>query len=373
MNIRKYFPLGKAYGKAFCNRETETQKLVGNIQSGKHTVLVAPRRYGKSSLCEKALDICQLPTSVVDFHLAVSEKNIERFILKGVVDLIGKSISQVDKMTALIKKTVKNLKPRFEITTGPLSLSFDVSDESTAAENISEALLLLEKLLQEKNKTAVLLFDEFQEVGKITNGKGAEGAIRHVAQETQNLALIFSGSNPHLINNMFENESRPLYKLCKKLPLHRISAEHYKKHLNYAAKQQWSQQLSDETFTEIISLTERHPYYMNALCDEIWAESQKIPSTEMVKACWQIVIESDKSHLIKDFLRLSDNQRKALIHISTYGGKELFSSKSIKSMDIPSGSLMRAVSTLLENDFIEQANGKYHLIIPIYRNLLTLN
>lgn len=52
MNLRHRFPLGKAYGEAFYNHLNETKKLVGNIESGKHTFLVAPRRYGKSSLCQ---------------------------------------------------------------------------------------------------------------------------------------------------------------------------------------------------------------------------------------------------------------------------------------------------------------------------------
>ena len=56
MRPRDFFPLGKAYGEAFCNREKEAEKLLGNIQNGKHTFLVAPRRYGKSSLCEKVLE-----------------------------------------------------------------------------------------------------------------------------------------------------------------------------------------------------------------------------------------------------------------------------------------------------------------------------
>ena len=55
MKAREYFPLGKAYGEAFCNRTEESRQLLGNIQHAKHTFLVAPRRYGKSSLCENAI------------------------------------------------------------------------------------------------------------------------------------------------------------------------------------------------------------------------------------------------------------------------------------------------------------------------------
>ena len=95
----------------------------------------------------------------VDFHLAVTEKDAARLIIKGIMELIGSSISQIDKLTAIIKDTVKHLKPKFDISAGPFSLELEVGNESSPAENVADALLLLEKLLQERDKQAVLLFD----------------------------------------------------------------------------------------------------------------------------------------------------------------------------------------------------------------------
>ena len=44
MRKRDYFPLGIAFGKAFCNRKEETGLLLNNITNGKHTLLMARRR-----------------------------------------------------------------------------------------------------------------------------------------------------------------------------------------------------------------------------------------------------------------------------------------------------------------------------------------
>lgn len=370
MRPRDFFPLGKAYGEAFCNREKEAEKLLGNIQNGKHTFLVAPRRYGKSSLCEKVLEKSVLPWVKVDFHMAISESDIENFIIRGVSELIGKSISQVDKLTAVIKTAVKKLKPKFDISAGPLRLELEISSGSSPAENIAEAILLLDHLLLEKNKQAVIHFDEFQEVGEITKGRGIEGAIRHAAQETRNLAIIFSGSNPHLIRNMFENERRPLYKLCKKLSVPRISIEHYKQHLNKASLAMWRKPLPEDCFECIMQLTERHPYYVNALCDEIWSEIKTLPAVSNIENCWEYVIESERSDLIKDFLNLSDNQRKVLIHLANFGGENIFSNSSSKQMDITTSSLPSAIEALIEKDFIEKIDAHYTLVVPVYKSLL---
>ncbi len=373
MRPRQYFPLGKAYGKAFCNRVDETNKLMGNIKSGKHTFLVAPRRYGKSSLCEKVIELADVPWSKLDFHLAINEKGVERSIINGITELIGKSIGSVEKLTTLIKKYAKKLKPKLNIATKIFSLELELSDDSTPGENIAEAMLILEKLLCERNKQAVIILDEFQEIGTMKEGKGIEGAIRHAAQEMSQLSLIFSGSNPHLLRAMFEDERRPLYKLCRKLILDRISEEHYKQHLNKAAKMMWDTELSDQTFERIMLLTERHPYYINYLCDELWSENTKIPSITSVNHAWNKVIEEERSDLLKDFSSLSENQKKIMVYLSNYGGENLYSDDAAKKMDMPASSISRAVSTLIEKDYIEKTKTGYRLIVPAFKMLLIKN
>lgn len=44
------FKLAIAHGPNFCNRTAEKKLLCHNMRSGIHTVVYAPRRYGKSSL-----------------------------------------------------------------------------------------------------------------------------------------------------------------------------------------------------------------------------------------------------------------------------------------------------------------------------------
>lgn len=369
MNARHFFPLGKAYGKAFCNRVEETKKLMGNIEGGKHTFLVAPRRYGKSSLCEHAFEQSTFAWSKIDFHLTVTEKDAERVIINGVTDLIGKSVGSVEKLVNVIKKYAKTLKPKLVVGTKNLRLELSLSEDTNPTDSVAEAILILESLLRERGKQAVLLLDEFQEIGTMERGKGIEGAIRHAAQETQNLSLIFSGSNPNLLKIMFEDERRPLYKLCRKLVLDRIEKDDYKKHLNKASKIMWGTELDENVFEHIMLFSERHPYYVNYLCDELWSNNI-LPTAEKIKASWDAVIEEERSDLLKDFFSLADNQRRLMIYIANNGGENLYSHEASKKMGIPVGSITRALSSLIEKDYIEKTEEKYRLIVPAYNTLL---
>lgn len=364
--------MGKAYGEAFCNRTEETKALIGNIENGKHTFLVAPRRYGKSSLCERAFEKINMPWAIIDFHLSLREKDAERAILKGVTTLINESVGSVEKIMRFIKLQAKRLQPKFTVAYDDFKVEFAVATDnsSSPAENVVEALLILEKILRQKKKRAALLMDEFQEISKMDNGRSLEGAIRHAAQEMQHLSIVFSGSNPHLLKAMFEDERRPLYKLCRKLHLNRIEASHYQAHLNKISKKIWNMSIDPLLFDKIISLTERHPYYINYLCDTLFSDNEKAPKAVDADKAWIKVIEEEKSDLLKDFFSLTHNQRAIMRHIATHGGASLFSSASSKTMDISVNSISRAIESLLEQDYIEKNEDQYRLIIPAYKNLL---
>jgi DNA-binding MarR family transcriptional regulator len=214
------------------------------------------------------------------------------------------------------------------------------------------------------------LLDEFQEIGVIGNGRGIEGAIRHAAQETQNLSLIFSGSNPHLLKTMFEDERRPLHKLCRKLTLDRIQEDHYKKHLSKAFKPLWKEELNLALFEKIMELTERHPYYINYLCDELCSQYDALPTPKDIEKYWELVVEEERSDLIKDFSSLSDNQRTLMIYIANNGGKNLLSNDVSQKTMVPSSSISRALSALIEKDYIKKSEHNYRLIVPLYNQLL---
>ncbi len=371
MRKRDYFPLGIAFGKAFCNRTEETRILLNNITNGKHTLLMATRRYGKSSLALHAITLSKLPYVETDFYMASTEKVIEGYILNSVVDLIGKALGSVDKLINSIKKYVRNLKPKLEIGGKYLKLELVPTAESDPATNVKEALLLLERLLAENNKQAVLLMDEFQNVGVIAKGTGIEAAIRHVAQKTKYLTIVFSGSNRKLLQTMFEDENRPLYKLCWKLTLSRISASHYQSHLQKAAQEAWKEDLNPSVINKIFQLTERHPYYLNKLCDKLWMHCEKLPTISNADLLWLDILEEEKSDAIKEISALTAGQKKVLGQVAEENVTQLTDKATMITLEMASSSIVRALEGLEEKDIIEKLESSYKVINPVIRFYVT--
>lgn len=366
MNNRKYFPLGKAYGEAFCNRVQETTWLVDNLLAIKHSLLIAPRRYGKSSLVERAIVQAKLPHVTANFHLCTTEQEVSDLITDSVAKAIGNILGPLEKMISSIKKYVTNLSPQLSIGSDTMRLQLSPKNQVNRSIVIFESLLLLDKLLHEKNKYAVLFFDEFQEIARIPHASNIEGAIRTAAQEMQNVTIIFSGSIRSLLLSMFDEENKPLYKLCRKLKLIRISVADYEKHLNKAAQRTWKKPFSEEAFMEIMNVTHRHPYYVNYLCDTLWQINKKLPTKANVISAWQQVVEEEWSDTLKEISLLSLAQRKVLKYIANQKAKNLTSHENSQALMVPPSTVTSALESLIERDYIEKdADGSYEIINPL--------
>lgn len=364
-----FFPLGIAQGEAFCNRTHETEWLINNFKNGKHSLLISPRRYGKTSLAYKAINISGWHNAQIDFAMATSEQKIESYFTQGITSLISKILGPVDKTINLIKKYVGAAIPKIALKGGAVSLELEFPAGRDPAPNIVESLSLLENLLVANNTKAIILCDEFQMVGVIAKGKGVEAAIRSVLQKTQNLAMIFSGSNRRLLQNMFDDSTRPFYKLCKKLTLERINYEDYFTQINKAAFAKWNKPIPPDVFAAIANFSELHSYYLNKLCDHAWENNTNPPTVANINASWQALLEEERSDVLSELAELSVGQKKVLALIAAGTGMDsgLTSKETSFKLDMPTSSIKTALLRLEEEDVVATKNGQYMVINPVIK------
>lgn len=366
-----YFPLGIAKGYAFCNRVNERQNLVKNIRAHQHTLITSPRRYGKTSLVLFVLDKLNIPSAKVDLFVALDAKACEEQLLHGIQQLFQQITSTPERLLKHVRDYFANTKKRWTIGFKGVNLEMIPEKDSDTAINIMDALLALESMLAKKRQKAVLFIDEFQEIGALPSAKALEGAIRHVAQETKYLLLIFSGSNRHLLTHMFDDKSRPLYLLCDRIILDRIQETHYSNFINKIATKTWKKPLSQETLTLIFTLTERHPFYVNALCNALWKnyeDKSQVPAGEAVKKLWQDYIYTERTRISRELSYLSFGQRKILTAIAFGQNTELTGKQFLQRVGITGPSVITALDVLEENDLIgRNDDGSYYLIDPLMK------
>jgi AAA+ ATPase superfamily predicted ATPase len=372
MAYENYFPRGIATGEAFCNRVNERKRLALNIKTGQHTLLMSPRRYGKTSLVRFVIDEMELPFGEADLFVAIDAKRIEQRILSGIKMVFANSSNSMEQTLRLVRDYFKTVNSKWVIGTQGLNIALIPSQDSDPATNVMDALLALENVLAQKKKRAVIFLDEIQEIGEIAEGKAIEGAIRHAAQESKYLSMVFSGSSRHLLSKMFFNKSRPLYKLCDRITLDHISEEDYEKHLNKLAKKRWGMNISQEALSCLFSLTERHPFYMNNLCLRIWQSLENPPSAEEVEQYWHDFLKEERLETARELSGLSAGQRKILMAMASGYAKGFSSKNFLKIVDMAGPSVHEALQVLEQKDYIERQGDDYLIIDPLIKASLNL-
>lgn len=368
MNVLQYFPEGVAKGRAFINRKEERRYLAERIKSNQHTVLVAPRRYGKTSLVIKVAEELKMPYCSIDLLAASSED----YVRDQIVDKVGKLVFDLSpKMSKAKEKIIsifKQLKPEISLGVFGQRLTFTLT--SNPLKDITELLLRLDETAVNVKKRAVIFIDEFQQISKIKNYHSIEASIRHAIERSEKITYVFSGSNRHLLEQMFGDQGRPLYRLCQTIQLNRIKVEDYIIHLKTLAEMKWGRELKMEVMEHIFGNTELHPFYMNALCQIIWGKDQ-IPTAEKIDNYWHEYVKTLKNIIKHDIVELSPNQRKVLTALSKEPTKEFQSINFVAPLKISFSGVQQAVEVLLRKDLVYcDEEGLYRLLDPAMKHYL---
>lgn len=370
----QYFPQGVAQNDAFLGRQEETNKLIANINTGRHTLLLSPRRYGKTSLVRYAFTQTNYPYVEIDLFLSIDEKAIETRLLDGIQSLIQLFSEKPEQWINTLINFFKKSNKKWTIGFKGIKLELQPNNNQDIAGNLLDAFNALEYILFNKKQRAVIFIDEFQELGKIKTGKTIEGAIRHFAQAAKYLVFIFSGSNRHLLIDIFGTRTRPLYSLCDWITLHRLTPQIYFTYLNHVAIETWKQSLPNDVLEAIINLTECHPEITYGFCANLWQfciNKQIIPSTEVIPNVWDSFVLERVKQTKLTLAEISAGQLKILILIATGNNIKLTGKEIQKKINLTSPTIVSALNTLEKEDFIEKADdGSYRIINPVIKATL---
>ena len=225
---------------------------------------------------------------------------------------------------------------------------------------------------EKTNKKLVLFFDEFQCLGEVAPDHGMEGVLRQVAQLTKSISFIFSGSNRHLLNQLFEDRKRPFYKLCERITLDRIAELDYSRHIQNTALRKWGSHLDEETLKALFSCSERHPYYLNLLCSRMVYEQLK-PTRTTINNLWNKYVLEERSNIGAEIELLSKNQRKLLTVLSRANGTySPLGRDFIQLANMSKATLDQSLLFLERHDYIIRAeDGFVSVLDPLIKAALS--
>jgi uncharacterized protein len=265
--------LGPEY---FCDREEETRTLLDNLSNGRSTTLTSVRRIGKTGLIRHVL--ANLPQDQIGIYLDIlPTENLNEF-LNAFVSAVFNTIPEKSTPGRKILDFIKSLRPviSYDPLSGQPQVSFDVRPGETTR-NITSVFQYLEKLPQK----VIIAIDEFQQILQYPESN-TDSWLRSIIQSLNNVRFIFAGSQQHLMNELFADPSRPFFQSTGFLKIGKINREHYlpfiRDHFQKAGKQ-----ISDEVIDTILEWTDIHTYYVQLLCNRVYAIDVTVITNETWK------------------------------------------------------------------------------------------
>ena len=372
------FPLGVATGAAHCNRKAERRSLAHSIRGGEHTWLWGRRRMGKTSLVAQALaDVARGPQPVaaatLDLLVIHDAADFEARLRAAVEQLAAQLAAKDVQASRKLGRTLGAWRPEF--TLGALGMRVKLAPPQEAVQGVADVLLALDRTAAAYRRRAVVVLDEFQQLGQLKPAaaqRSLEGAVRHAVERARHVSYLFAGSQRHLLAAMFEDAERPLYRLCRKMTLQRIAAEDYHAFIRRAARRRWQKGVDRAVVDDVLAVSTRHPYYVNALCGRLWRRDEP-PTAGAVRSAWRQIVEEDKAIAAGQLVRLPGSQRALLRAIArTPGGVAHPASQAfLTPIRLPTSTGNRAKEALEEEDLIRQEqNGRWTLVDPVMASYL---
>lgn len=192
------FIFGKiATERNFTDREVETTSLVQNFTSLINTIIISPRRWGKSSLVNKARKIAlekdnNLRICHIDLFNVRNEEDFYSLLARNV---IKETSTKWDEAVETTKSLFSRLIPKISIGTDPaneVSIDFDWKE---VKDNPDEVLDLAEKIAKKKGLKIVICIDEFQNIAEFEEPDYFQKNYVRIGNNTKMCLIAFMGAN----------------------------------------------------------------------------------------------------------------------------------------------------------------------------------
>ena len=263
----------------FCDRQKETEKMISTLYNERNITLVAPRRMGKTGLIHHVFhQMEEQYEGVKCFYLDIfATKNLEQMVQLMASEIIGKL----------------DLKP---------------SEGRESMKRIFE-------YLKQSGKRCYIAIDEFQQILSYPED-GVEAMIRSYIQFLPNVYFVFSGSQQHMMQEMFLSANRPFFQSSLVLSLPCIEEPVYRKFANRLLSSQ-HRVIDESVFSYIYQQSGSVTWYVQAILHGIYEHGSYGITKSLVDEVIQELIEEQAMAYQNYCAWLTENQQMLLLAIAS--------------------------------------------------------
>jgi len=360
------------YGKTvaeenFTNRTADISRLTRNLKNHINTILISPRRWGKSSLVKKAASQLQSRnTKIIQLDL-LGIRNEQEFYKLLAAETIKATSNKLTEWIQTGKEFLKHITPKISVGTDPVN-DFEINfDWKELEKHYKEILNLPQKIAEKKKLHLIICIDEFQNCGSFTEPHLFQKRLRTEWQHHQHVTYCLYGSRQHMMAELFEKQSMPFYKFGDVVYLPKIDRADW---ILFIRKQftATKKTISEALANIIAAMVDDHSYYVQQLSYLVWTATTKTATKEIINAAVENLLAQNALLYTRDTEELTNNQHNFLKAVASGIHKGLSSKEVVHEYRLgTSANVLKIKKALLQKELIDDSAGNISFLDPVYQ------
>ena len=352
----------------FIGRKEEIRRLKMNFEEGINTILISPRRWGKTSLVRKVCEVVDRKKVIpvfVDIFKCKTEYELYNALAEAV---LKQTASKAELWMDNARDFIARLSPKVSFSPEPNSefaLSLGISPKTHAPEEI---LSLAEEIAQKKQKRIVVCIDEFQQIGEMADSISIQKRLRSVWQHQRLTSYCLFGSKKHTMMNVFQKRNMPLYQFGDFKFLDKIPTETWVEYIVQHFKDR-QRTISTEQAAKICQLVDNYSSYVQQLSWLVFSliDEGQVVTDEHLKQGVKDLLNSQEQLFMQQIEPLTAYQMNFLRCILS-GHHDDFGETAVRE-EFQLGSvsnITRLKTALVDKDIVEMSGKRYYITDPVF-------
>lgn len=355
----------------FIGREKETQRLMANFTEGINTILISPRRIGKTSLVKHVKNLLDSQQDIIVVYLDMFACKTEYEFYNALsAAVLKQTASHAEKWMEYAKEFLVRLTPK--LTFSPeantdFSLSLGITPKTHTPD---EVLNLAEEIARKRNKRIVICIDEFQQLGEQPDSLTVQKRLRSTWQHQQLTSYCLFGSKQHLMSNIFQRRNMPFYQFGDMIYLGKIDKGDWVDYIVSHFKDR-NKNITRDLAERLCDIVDSYSSYVQQLAWLLFSRlNEGMSATEaQLDLAVNDLLDANEALFMQQVEPLSAYQMNflraiAMGHHHRFGEKEIREEFNLGSP----ANITRLKNALIKKDLIEtQGRGLLYLTDPVFR------
>jgi hypothetical protein len=359
------------YGKTaemqeFTDRDRESMRLAQNFVSLVNTMIISPRRWGKTSLVKKVAN--QITSEYKDIRVCMMEvfnvRSEEEFYIHYAQSLVKATSNRWEEWVDNAKTFLAHLLPKVTFFSGnQAEISFGVEWKELKS-NPNDIINLAETIAKAIDIKIIVCIDEFQSIGNFSDSLAFQRKLRAHWQHHQHVGYCLYGSKRQMMLDIFSNPEMPFYKFGDIIFLEKIDNKTWGKFIRKRFKDT-GKSISARLSEYLAMQVDNHSYYVQQLAQQAWLRTK----TSCSKATIDDSLQSIKNQLSLLFVSLTEALSATQLYFlqAIIDGETTFGQENLKTYRLgTSANIIRIKAALVSKEIID-VTTKIEIQDPVFR------